>query len=81
MWHKSRGARQGKGEYEVYSRKQMKMEFEYHCHRNESEARQYHFRINYPQNYESESERKFGAGVDEIHLEVAVMPKNIGINK
>ena len=36
----------------------------------------YYFRINYPQNYESESERKFGGGgVDEIHLKLAVMPK------
>ena len=32
---------------------------EYHWHRNQSEARHYYFRINYLQNYESESERKF----------------------
>ena len=54
-----------------------------HWHRNESEARQYYFRINYPQNYESESERKFGVGGGSMKFTLNWLScqKIIGINK
>ena len=51
-------------------------------HRNESEARQYYFRINYPQNYDSESERKFGGGGSvKFTLNWLSCQKIIGMNK